>query len=156
MMTERGVAVDHSTIYRWVQRFAPEMEKRLRWQWRRPQSRSWRVDETYIKVRGKWAYLYRAVDKLGNTIDFYLLATRNTEEAKRFLGKALREMKSGAARGLNTDKAPAYAAAIAELKAEGKCPKDTRHRQVKYLNNVVEADTASSSCRSGPCAGSRR
>ena len=56
MMTERGVAVDHSTIYRWVQRFAPEMEKRLRWQWRRPQSRSWRVDETYIKVRGKWAY----------------------------------------------------------------------------------------------------
>ena len=54
MMTERGVAVDHSTIYRWVQRFAPEMEKRLRWQWRRPQSRSWRVDETYIKVRGKW------------------------------------------------------------------------------------------------------
>ena len=58
MMTERGVAVDHSTIYRWVQRFAPEMEKRLRWQWRRPQSRSWRVDETYIKVRGKWAYLY--------------------------------------------------------------------------------------------------
>ena len=56
MMTERGVAVDHSTIYRWVQRFAPEMEKRLRRQWRRPQSRSWRVDETYIKVRGKWAY----------------------------------------------------------------------------------------------------
>ena len=55
MMTERGVAVDHSTIYRWVQRFAPEMEKCLRWQWRRPQSRSWRIDETYIKVRGKWA-----------------------------------------------------------------------------------------------------
>ena len=65
-------------------------EKRLRWQWRRPQSRSWRVDETYIKVRGKWAYLYRAVDKLGNTIDFYLSATRNTKAAKRFLGKALR------------------------------------------------------------------
>ena len=93
MMTERGVAVDHSTIYRWVQRFAPEMEKRLRWQWRRPQSRSWRVDETYIKVRGKWAYLYRAVDKLGNTIDFYLSATRNTKAAKRFLGKALRGLK---------------------------------------------------------------
>ena len=141
MMTERGVAVDHSTIYRWVQRFAPEMEKRLRWQWRRPQSRSWRVDETYIKVRGKWAYLYRAVDKLGNTIDFYLSATRNTKAAKRFLGKALRGMKDWEQpEVLNTDKAPAYAAAIAELKAEGKCPKDTRHRQVKYLNNVVEAD----------------
>ena len=141
MMTERGVAVDHSTIYRWVQRFAPEMEKRLRWQWRRPQSRSWRVDETYIKVRGKWAYLYRAVDKLGNTIDFYLSATRNTKAAKRFLGKALRGLKEWEQpEVLNTDRAPAYAAAIAELKAEGKCPKDTRHRQVKYLNNVVEAD----------------
>ena len=127
MMTERGVAVDHSTIYRWVQRFAPEMEKRLRWQWRRPQSRSWRVDETYIKVRGKWAYLYRAVDKLGNTIDFYLSATRNTKAAKRFLGKALRGLKEWEQpEVLNTDKAPAYAAAIAELKAEGKCPKDTR------------------------------
>ena len=135
MMTERGVAVDHSTIYRWVQRFAPEMEKRLRRQWRRPQSRSWRVDETYIKVRGKWAYLYRAVDKLGNTIDFYLSATRNTKAAKRFLGKALRGLKEWEQpEVLNTDKAPAYAAAIAELKAEGKCPKDTRHRQVKYLN----------------------
>ena len=141
MMTGRGVAVDHSTIYRWVQRFAPEMEKRLRWQWRRPQSRSWRVDETYIKVRGKWAYLYRAVDKLGNTIDFYLSATRNTKAAKRFLGKALRGLKEWEQpEALNTDKAPAYAAAIAELKAEGKCPKDTRHRQVKYLNNVIEAD----------------
>ena len=90
MMTERGVSVDHSTIYRWVQRFAPEMERRLRWQWRWPRSRSWRIDETYVKVRGKWAYLYRALDKLGNTIDFYLSATRNTKAAKRFLGKALR------------------------------------------------------------------
>ena len=132
MMTERGVAVDHSTIYRWVQRFAPEMEKRLRWQWRRPQSRSWRVDETHIKVSGKWAYLYRAVDKLGNTIDFYLSATRNTKAAKRFLGKALRGLKEWEQpEVLNTDKAPTY--------PEGKCPKDTRHRQVKYLNNVIEA-----------------
>ena len=93
MMSERSVAVDHSTIYRWVQHFAPEMEKRLRWQWRRPQSRSWRIDETYVKVRGKWASPYRAVDKLGNTIDFFLSSTRNTKAAKRFLGKALRGMK---------------------------------------------------------------
>ena len=107
MMTERGVSVDHSTIYRWVQRFAPEMERRLRWQWRWPRSRSWRIDETYVKV----------------------------------LGKALRGLKDWELpEVLNTDKAPTYAAAIAELKAEGKCPKDTRHRQVKYLNNVVEAD----------------
>ena len=141
MMTERGVAVDHSTIYRWVQRFAPEMEKRLRWQWRRPQSTSWRIDETYVKVRGQWAYLYRALDKLGNTIDFYLSATRNTMAAKRFLGKALRGLKEWEQpEVLNTDKAPTYAAAIAQLKAEGKCPTQTRHRQVKYLNNVIEAD----------------
>ena len=141
MTTERGVAVDHSTIYRWVQRFAPEMEKRLRWQWRRPQSRSWRIDETYVKVRGKWAYLYRALDKFGNTIDFYLSATRNTKAAKRFLGKALRGWKDWELpEVLNTDKAPTYASAIAELKAEGKCPTETRHRQVKYLNNVIEAD----------------
>ena len=141
MMTERGVAVDHSTIYRWVQRFAPEMEKRLRRQWRWPRSSSWRVDETYVKVRGKWAYLYRALDKFGNTIDFYLSATRNTKAAKRFLGKALRGLKDWELpEEVNTDKAPTYAGAIAQLKAEGKCPKEPRHRQVKYLNNVVEAD----------------
>ena len=136
-----GRLLGHSTIYRWVQHFAPEMEKRLRWQWRRPQSRRWRIDETYVKVRGEWAYLYRAVDKLGNTIDFFLSSTRNTKAAKRFLGKALRGMKDWELpEVLNTDKAPTYAGAIAELKAAGKCPKDTRHRQVKYLNNVVEAD----------------
>ncbi len=141
MMAERGVAVDHSMIYRWVQHYAPEMEKRLRWQWRRPQSRSWRIDETYVKVRGKWAYLYRAVDKLGNTIDFYFSSTRNTKAAKRFLGKTLGGLKEWELpEVLSTDKAPTYATAIAELKAEGKCPTETRHRQVKYPNNVVEAD----------------
>ena len=92
-MGERGVPVDHSTIYRWVQRYAPEIEKRLRWQWRRPHSTSWRVDETYIKVRGQWTYLYRAVDKHGSTIDFYLSPTRNAKAAKRFLGKALRRFE---------------------------------------------------------------
>src|SRR5208282_2623021 len=93
MMGERGVSVDHSTIYRWVQKYAPEIEKRLRWQWRGPRSTSWRIDETYVKVRGQWAYLYRAVDKHGNTIDFYLSPTRNTAAAKRFLGKALSGLK---------------------------------------------------------------
>ncbi len=141
MMAERGVSVDHSTIYRWVQRYAPEIEKRLRWHWRWPRSRSWRVDETYVKVCGKWSYLYRAVDKLGNTIDFYLSPTRNTMAAKRLLAKALRGLKDWEQpEVINTDKAPTYAAALAALKAEGKCPKDTQHRQVKYLNNIVEAD----------------
>ena len=93
MMGERGVLVDHSTIYRWVQRYAPEMEKRLRWQWRVPRSTSWHVDETHVKVRGEWAYLYRAVDKHRNTVDFSLSPTRNTAAAKRFLGKALRGLE---------------------------------------------------------------
>jgi IS6 family transposase len=141
MMGERGVPVDHSTIYRWVQKYAPEIEKRLRWQWRRPRSTSWRVDETYMKVRGKWAYLYRALDKHGNTIDFYLSPTRNAKAGKRFLGKTLIGLKVWEKlEVINTDKAPIYAIAISELKAEGKCPEKTVHRQVKYLNNVVEAD----------------
>src|SRR3546814_10414329 len=63
MLAERGISVDHTTIYRWVQCYAPEMEKRLRWFWRRGFDPSWRLDETYVKVRGKWTYLYRAVDK---------------------------------------------------------------------------------------------
>ena len=109
MMGERGVGVDHSTIYRWVQKYAPEIEKRLRWQWRRPQSTSWRVDETYVKVRGKWAYLYRALDKEGNTIDFYLSPTRNAKAAKRFLGKALNGLKAWEKpQVINTDRAPTY------------------------------------------------
>ena len=141
MMGERGVNVDHSTIYRWVQRYAPEIEKRLRWQWRRPGSTSWRVDETYSRVRGEGAYLYRAVDKHGNTIDFYLSPTRSAKAAKRFLGKALNGLKDREKpRVINTDKAPTYAAALAALRAEGTCPEDTLHRQVKYLNNVIEAD----------------
>jgi transposase, IS6 family len=143
MMGERGVA------WRWIiprstagsRHMRLRLKKRLRWHWRRPQSTSWRVDETYVKVRGKWTYLYRAVDKFGNTIDFYLSPTRNAKAAKRFLGKALNGLKDWEKPTvINTDKAPTYGIAISELKAEGKCPKELAHRQVKYLNNVVEAD----------------
>lgn len=142
MLGERGVAVDHSTIYRWVQHYAPEMEKRLRWYWRRPSIwRSWRVDETYVKVAGEWVYLYRAIDKNGDTIDFYLSPTRSAKAAKRFLGKALNGLKEWERPlKINTDKAPAYGVAIAELKDEGKLSDETEHRQVKYLNNRIEAD----------------
>src|SRR3546814_4454391 len=93
MLAERGMSVDHATIYRWVQCYAPEMEKQLRWFWRRGFDPSWRLDETYVKVRGKWTYLYRAVDKQGDTIDFYLSPTCSAKAAKRFLGKALRALK---------------------------------------------------------------
>ncbi len=115
--------------------------ERLRWFWRRGFDPSWRLDETYVKVRGKWTYLYRAVDKRGDTIDFYLSPTRSAKAAKRFLGKALRGLKHWEKPAtLNTDKAPSYGAAITELKREGKLDRETAHRQVKYLNNVIEAD----------------
>ena len=104
---------------------------------------SWRVDETFIKVRGKWAYLYRAVDKHGNTIDFFLSPTRNAKAAKRFLGKALSGLRDWEKpEGINTYKAPTYAIAIAELKAEGKCPEANLHRQVKYLNAAFNATSS--------------
>jgi transposase-like protein len=97
------------------------------------------------------------VDKLGNTIDFFLSPTRNTKAAKRFLGKALQGLKDWEKpRVINTDKAPTYAAALAELKAEGKCPNETQHRQVKYLNNVIEADHGKLKQLIPPCAASRR
>ena len=90
MLGERGVEVDHCTIYRWVQYYAPKLADKLRWYYKPQLGYSWRVDETYIKVRGKWAYLYRVLDKDGNTIDLYLSPTRNTKAAKRFLAKALK------------------------------------------------------------------
>ena len=145
MLKERGVEVDHSTIHRWVLRYAPDLEKRLR----RCYSPhcfghdSWRVDETYIKVKGKWRYLYRIVDKRGRTIDFMLSATRDGKAAKRCLGKALRQLKPWQhPRVINTDKAGCYEWAIPELKKEGLLAKDVQHRQVKYINNVIEGDHA--------------
>src|SRR3546814_5409501 len=102
------------------------MEKRLRWFCRRGFDPSWRLDETYVKVRGKWTYLYRAVDKRGDTIDFYLSPTRSAKAAKLFLGKALRGLKHWEKPAtLNTDKAPSYGAAITELKREGKLDRET-------------------------------
>ncbi len=141
MMQERGVEVDHTTLYRWVQHYAPEMEKRLRWHARFGTGLSWQVDEIFIKVKGKWTYLYRAIDKRGNTIDFYLSSTRSAKAAKRFLSKAIRSTHSHMKPyAINTDKAPAYIAALDELKASGTCPDYTEHRRIKYLNNRLEAD----------------
>src|SRR5258707_5744003 len=89
IMAERGLTVDHSTIYRWVQRYAPELEKRCRPHLKACND-SWKVDETYIKVKKVWVYLYRAVDSMGNTLEFLLSPTRDAEAAKRFFAKALR------------------------------------------------------------------
>lgn len=139
MMAERGVSVDHTTLYRWVQRCAPEIEKRTLWCQNRL-CHSGRVDETYGKVRGKWRYLFRAVAKDGRTFAFYLSDTRNAKAAKRFLAKVLKRSRHDRPTKINTDKNPACSEAIRELKGEGQLPADCQHRQAKYLNNVIEAD----------------
>jgi transposase-like protein len=141
MRQERGVAVDHTTIYRWVQDYAPQIERKLRYFWRPTLACSWRVDETYVKVKGQWKYLYRAITKQGETVDFYLSATRNLQAAKTFLGKALRAYKEWERpQRINTDKAPAYGKAIVQLKNEGRCPVELTHRTIPFLNNGLEAD----------------
>ena len=160
MMRERGLHVDHTTIYRWVQHFAPELDKRCRPHLKACND-SWRVDETYIKVKKVWMYLYRAVDSGGNTLEFLLSPTRDAEAAKRFFVKALHATAgsapqacpveeptavadlnptTSAPRVINVDKNAAYPKAIADLKAAGILPASVELRQVKYLNNLIEQD----------------
>jgi len=139
MLQDRGVSVDHTTIFRWIQAYAPELEKRIR-PHLRPSDGSWRVDETYIRVKGRWTYLYRAVDSRGQTIDFLLSAKRDAEAAKRFFRKALAQPHTVNARTITVDKNPAYPKATAEMKRDGELWRFSRLRQVKFLNNIVEQD----------------
>ncbi len=139
MMLERGLHVDHTTIYRWVQRYAPELDRLCRPHLKRTAD-SWRVDERYIKIKGVWTYLYRAVDASGNTLDFWLSETRDSDAAKRFFRKALTATHTVTPRVINVDKNAAYPKALKELKAEGVVPKSCELRQVKYLNNRIEQD----------------
>ena len=164
MMLERGLHVDHTTIYRWVQHYAPEIDKRSRPHLKACND-SWRVDETYIKVKKVWMYLYRAVDSEGNTLEFLLSPTRDAEAAKRFFVKALHSTAGSASgarpveeqvaqltaaadpntstsapRVINVDKNAAYPKAIAELKASGALLESVELRPDKYLNNIIEQD----------------
>jgi IS6 family transposase len=116
LLAERGLLVDHVTVWRWVQRYAPELERRLRSRLK-PTNDSWRVDETYVRVKGKWIYLYRAVDSTGATIDFLLSAKRDAAAAERFLTKALGGENHPAPRVINTDKHAAYPPAIARAQS---------------------------------------
>ena len=139
IMAERGLAVDHVTIWRWIQHYAPLLNRGLRRELRHP-NRSWRVDETYIKIAGKWAYLYRAVDSAGDTIDFMLSPKRDLTAAKLFLRLALSARGSRRPRVINVDGHPAYASAIAELKQSGELGRRCRCRPSPYLNNIIEQD----------------
>ena len=135
MMEERGVSVDHSSINRWAIRFLPLIEKMAR-KHKRPIGGSWRIDETYIKVKGVWKYLYRAVDKQGKTVDFLLTAKRDMAAAKRFFDKAMGA--HGEPDKVAMDKSGANKAAIDAINAGRSVPIVVR--QVKYLNNIVEQD----------------
>ena len=139
MMAERGLSLDHSTIARWVLRYAPILSQRIRCEMRKP-NRSWRVDETYVRVAGRWTYLYRAVDSEGNTIDFMLSPNRDLTAARHFLQLALWRTKEVWPRVINVDGHPAYARAIAELRSSGELGRRCRCRPVPYLNNIVEQD----------------
>jgi transposase, IS6 family len=139
MLRDRGAAADHMTIFRWIQAYAAELDRRIR-PHLRPSNGSWRVDETYIRVKGRWTYLYRAVDSRGQTIDFLLSAKRDAEAAKRFFRTALAQPHTVNPRTITVDKNPAYPKAVAAMKDGGELWRFSRLRQVKYLNNIVEQD----------------
>ncbi len=142
MMIERGVQVDHTTLMRWVHQYSPEIEKKVR-RYLKPTTDTWRMDETYIKVKGEWKYLYRAVDSTGSTVDFMLSAKRDRSDAKCFFKKALSSNHNRIPKVITVDKNPTYPPAISELKNDEVLPKNVNLRQIKYLNNVVEQDRRS-------------
>ena len=150
MMAEREVAVAHTTLLRWTQRYVPEFEKRWM-RFARPVGCSWRMDETYIKVRGEWVYLYRAVDKHGRTVDFRLSEHRDIEAAKQFFRQALRNNRPP--RTVTLDAYRATHRALRLLRREHPAWRRVRVRTCKYLNNIVEQDHRGIKSRTGPMLG---
>src|SRR3954454_23270329 len=139
MLADRGVEVDHTTMYCWVQRFAPELEKRMG-RHLRPCRGPWHVDETYVRVDGQWRYLYRAVDGTGQTIDFLLSAKRDKQAAKHFFRQALGRDNTRNPRTVVTDRLKSYPGALREMKRDGELWRFTCHRRGRWLNNMVEQD----------------
>jgi len=135
MMAERGIEVDHSSVHRWVIKLVPLFEKSFR-RHKRPVGKSWRMDETYVKVKGHWKYLYRAVDKQGNTVDFLLRAHRDKLAARRYFEKAIDQ--NGEPETITVDKSGANLAALEAINAQRQTP--IKVRQNKYLNNLIEQD----------------
>src|SRR5215475_3409483 len=149
LMSERGVTIVHTTVLRWVQRFVPAFEKKWK-NYARPVGSSWRVDETYIKVKGQWRYLYRAVDQQGQTVDF-LLSKNRDKAAVCFFKKAIGSHE--APEKISLDGSQASHQAVAELKAEGILPPQTLVRTNKYLNNIIEQDHRMATQRCYPMLG---
>ena len=139
MMAERNLPIDRSCIWRWVQAYGPELDKRCR-PYLKATNDSWRVDETYIKVKGRERFLYRAVDSSGQLIDFLLTDRRDTEAAKRFFRKALHGQGNSMPRVINVDHNGAFPAAFTILKSDGTLRGGCHLRRCKYLNNIVEQD----------------
>jgi putative transposase len=137
MMQMRGAVIDHSTLQRWVRRFVRLSRDKVRAR-KRPVNGSWRMDETYIKLNGKWVYLYRAVDKEGNTIDFLLRAKRDAVAAKAFFRKAIKE--NGRPKKVTVDKSGSNKAALDYCNQEVTEEEKIEIRQIKYLNNIIEQD----------------
>jgi transposase-like protein len=135
MMQERGVEVDHSTLNRWVLKYVALLDEQFRTR-KRPVGTSWRMDETYVRIKGAWKYLYRAVDKAGATVDFLLTAKRARKAALRFLRKAIGQ--NGKPEKITIDKSGANTAAIESYNKDHAAGIEIR--QVKYLNNIVEQD----------------
>jgi len=148
MMAERGVRVDHATVHRWALKMLPVLAKILRAR-KHAVGASWRVDETYVRVSGRWKYLYRAVDKLDQTVDFLLTAHRDLAAARRFFEQAIDQ--HDVPQSITIDKSGANTAAVRSLIADSGL--NIELRQSKYLNNVVEQDHRAVKRRTRPMMG---
>jgi transposase-like protein len=139
LMAERGLSVDHTTVWRWVQRYAPELDRRVRAELKRTGT-SWRVDETYVRVAGRWAYLYRAVDSSGATLDFYLSENRDAGAAQQFFCKVLAAANHPRPRVINVDGNPSHPKVVKRQRQKRRLGRRCRCRTCPYLNNILEQD----------------
>ena len=139
MMLERGLTINHTTPYRWVQQYAPALDKKMRPYLKQTNS-SWHCDETYVKIKSHWHYLYRAIDRCGNTLDWMLSKKRNKKAAKNFFKKILSNNHCKKPRTITVDKNKAFPPAVIELKIEHEFASNCKLQRIKYLNNIQEQD----------------